>query len=227
MSHFIKKCECGITLSQCRCPDPNKTVEIVRPCNHQAQTNSPQEPNQYEDKEVRRVTDWQWLTELLSDFDITEKRTMRKNTRGFTSLEARLYRCIQNLYKPRKKANYIVTANGGRTSKQYEDAKRIHANQINTMHEMGYGLMLDGFTFYKYGHELEPYDFETNFNMHQAYEIHKFITQHGIQKRIDDNRKWQKLVLDRQALHSSAPYIGVLEYEKHIEELTTQSKGSE
>ena len=27
MSHFIEKCkECGITISQCRCPDPNKEV---------------------------------------------------------------------------------------------------------------------------------------------------------------------------------------------------------
>jgi hypothetical protein len=130
-----------------------------------------------EDEALRRVPDWQWLTELLSEFDITEKRNMRKNAHDFTSLEARLYREIQNRYRQRKKPDYIVTATGGRSSKQYEDAMRIHADQIKTMHDMGYGLMLDGFTFYKYGYELEPYDFEQNFQMHQAYDIHRFIEE--------------------------------------------------
>lgn len=131
--------------------------------------------------ELSRTPDWKWLTELLSEFDITEKRFNRKNAKDFTSLEARLYRGIQKRYKQRKKPDYIVTKNGGRSSKQYEDSVRIHADQIKTMHDMGYGLMLDGFTFYKYGHELEPYDFERNFQMHQAYEIHSFINE-AIQK---------------------------------------------
>jgi len=30
--HFIEKCECGRTLSQCRCPDPNKVVRTKSPC---------------------------------------------------------------------------------------------------------------------------------------------------------------------------------------------------
>jgi len=34
MSHFVRKCECGIVLAQCRCPDPNKRVEVVSPCVH-------------------------------------------------------------------------------------------------------------------------------------------------------------------------------------------------
>lgn len=34
MSHFIKKCECGIVLGQCRCPSENKSVETVSPCEH-------------------------------------------------------------------------------------------------------------------------------------------------------------------------------------------------
>lgn len=29
MGHFIRKCECGVVLTQCRCPDPNKFVEVV------------------------------------------------------------------------------------------------------------------------------------------------------------------------------------------------------
>jgi hypothetical protein len=125
----------------------------------------------------KRVPDWQWLTDILSDFDITEKRTMRKNAHDFTSLEAKLYTEIQRKYLPRKKPEYIDLVPRGHTSEEYEDSIRIHADQIKTMHAMGYGLMLDGFTFYKYGHELEPYQYEMNFTMHQAYEIHKFVME--------------------------------------------------
>lgn len=36
MSHFIKKCTCGITLSTCRCPSKDKTVIIEKKsCTHQ------------------------------------------------------------------------------------------------------------------------------------------------------------------------------------------------
>ena len=36
MSHFIKKCTCGITLETCRCPSKDKTVIIEKkPCTHQ------------------------------------------------------------------------------------------------------------------------------------------------------------------------------------------------
>ncbi len=28
--HFIRKCSCGAIIAQCRCPDPNKTVETVK-----------------------------------------------------------------------------------------------------------------------------------------------------------------------------------------------------
>lgn len=31
-NHFIRKCECGRVLAQCRCPDPNKRVDIISPC---------------------------------------------------------------------------------------------------------------------------------------------------------------------------------------------------
>ena len=125
-------------------------------------------------EEQRREPDWQWLEELLSEYNITEKRTGTTPKRDFTGIEARLYREIQKRYRQRKKPDYIKTPTANRSSKQYEDAKRIHGEQVKTMDAMGYGLMLDGFAFYKYGHELEPYDFEQNFQMHQAYEIHSF-----------------------------------------------------
>jgi len=43
MSHFITKCsECGTTITQCRCPDPNKTVqyEICDSCKDKPKTAS-------------------------------------------------------------------------------------------------------------------------------------------------------------------------------------------
>lgn len=30
--HFIRQCECGRVLAQCRCPAPDKRVDIVSPC---------------------------------------------------------------------------------------------------------------------------------------------------------------------------------------------------
>lgn len=120
--------------------------------------------------------DWQWLSDLLDQFDITDKRRLTKNARDFTSLKGRLYTEIQSRYTPRKKPHYISPVDGVHTSEEAEQAKRIHADQIATMHKMGYGLLLDGFTFYKYGRETEPFNYETNFNMHQAYEIHRLIT---------------------------------------------------
>ncbi len=127
---------------------------------------------------MRRIPDWEWLSEILAEFDITEKRFNRKNAQDFTSLEARIYREIQNRYKPREKPDYIkVVTENGRTSKQYEDSMRIHSEQVEMMKNMGYGLMLDGFTFYKIGHELQPWDFEQNFTMHHAYEIHNYLAK--------------------------------------------------
>lgn len=34
MSHFINYCACGIVLSQCRCPDMNKTIRKSKECTH-------------------------------------------------------------------------------------------------------------------------------------------------------------------------------------------------
>lgn len=37
MSHFIKKCTCGVTLETCRCPSKDKTVIVEKkPCTHQS-----------------------------------------------------------------------------------------------------------------------------------------------------------------------------------------------
>lgn len=127
--------------------------------------------------EHRRIPDWEWLTELLSDFDITHKRSGTKNARDVTSLEATLYTELQKRYTPRKKPNRYVNDKKQHTSKEYEDSLRIHSKQVETMKKMGYGLMLDGFTFYKFGYELVPWNFETNFTMHHAYEIHQYLSQ--------------------------------------------------
>lgn len=32
--HEIIKCECGLIIAQCRCPDRNKPVRVVGPCAH-------------------------------------------------------------------------------------------------------------------------------------------------------------------------------------------------
>ena len=45
-----------------------------------------------------------------------------------------------------------------------------------------------------------------------------------IDAKKQENKQWQKLVLDRQELHSSTPYINVLEYEQRIEELTLEQQ---
>jgi translation elongation factor EF-4 len=35
MTHFIQKCSCGKIIAQCRCPDQNKSVQIVQNgCEH-------------------------------------------------------------------------------------------------------------------------------------------------------------------------------------------------
>jgi len=141
-----------------------------------------------ETEDIKRTPDWKWLVDLLNEYTITDKRNVLHTSSSSSSLEARLYREIQNKYRQRKKPDYIIPATNARTSKQYEDSLRIHGEQIKTMEDMGYGLMLDGFTFYKVGYELEPYDFEQNFQMHQAYEIHKFVNERVAQAtEVSDN----------------------------------------
>lgn len=123
--------------------------------------------------EHRKTPDWEWLRLLLEEYDITEKRSQVKNAKDFTSLEARIYSQIQKRYKPRKQPHYIQK-NLGLTSDEYRQSMHTHVNEIETMRKMGYGLLLDGDTFYKIGCELEPYSGIT-FDMRQAYEIHRFI----------------------------------------------------
>lgn len=32
--HFKEVCVCGVVMTQCRCPSPNKTIRVVKPCEH-------------------------------------------------------------------------------------------------------------------------------------------------------------------------------------------------
>lgn len=33
-SHFVERCECGVIISQCRCPSKDKAQRVVTPCTH-------------------------------------------------------------------------------------------------------------------------------------------------------------------------------------------------
>jgi len=63
--------------------------------------------------------------------------------------------------------------NSGDTT-EYDEAVRIHEAVIGKMRTMGYGLLLDGETFYELGYELfygsESWS-DFIFTMHQAYSI--------------------------------------------------------
>lgn len=59
--------------------------------------------------------------------------------------------------------------------KNLKDEIEMHAPVVKTMEEMGYGLLTDGETFYRRGHEIKPREGIT-FTMRQAYEIHRLTT---------------------------------------------------
>ncbi len=63
----------------------------------------------------------------------------------------------------------MLTSNSPSTE-SFEEAKRYHQPVIDTMHALGYGLMLDGDTFYTLGYELDPL-LSVTFTMRQAYSI--------------------------------------------------------
>lgn len=113
------------------------------------------------------------IEELLAGYKIVNKRTNQEDTKDFTSLNAKLSRQISKRYMPREKPVYIDYPDS-HTSEEYLEAKRIHGAIIDTMLKMGYALMLDGYTFYELGYEIDPYSWIT-FNMSQAYVIHRFI----------------------------------------------------
>lgn len=37
LGHFRRECICGILITQCRCPDTDKQIEIITPCTHETQ----------------------------------------------------------------------------------------------------------------------------------------------------------------------------------------------
>jgi hypothetical protein len=55
-------------------------------------------------------------------------------------------------------------------------------------------------------------------------EFREAIQRLLVEAKQKENKRWQKLVLDRQELHSSSPYINVLEYETRNEELQASLK---
>lgn len=75
-------------------------------------------------------------------------------------------------------------------TKDIEEIKRIHASVIKTMNNMGYGLLLDGKTFYKIGYEIEPRKHPT-FTMTQAYEIYSLSEQLLIKAKIDELERYR------------------------------------
>ncbi len=107
-------------------------------------------------------------------------------------------------------------------SNKYEEAKKIHAPIVETMQNMGYGLLKDGDTFYQHGMELEPRTGIT-FTMRQAYAIHKGIKTET--KALNDGLKSEDLVVrvdelwQREALESifGDEPISVLRWEEEKE----------
>ena len=58
---------------------------------------------------------------------------------------------------------------------EWEEVQEVHSEVIKVMESIGFGLLLDGQTFYKKGYELKPRE-HTTFSMTQAYEIKNAIT---------------------------------------------------
>ena len=56
--------------------------------------------------------------------------------------------------------------------KKYEEAIKIHSEVVKTMDGVGYGLLKDGETFYRYGTDADG----ILFSMREAYEIHRFFS---------------------------------------------------
>jgi hypothetical protein len=71
---------------------------------------------------------------------------------------------------------------------QYDKSMRPYEPVISAMRAMGYGLMLDGKTFYKLGYELDPY-LSNIFNMHQACDVHA-ATQAAAQRVRVEELEW-------------------------------------
>jgi len=97
-------------------------------------------------------------------------------------------------------------ANNHDSSPELEEAKRIHGDTIKQMHEMGYGLMKDGDTFYKLGYELNPRLVET-FTMREAYAICYGAKQLVTARVKTIKQKWDALKIRAGASAGSAQGI--------------------
>lgn len=105
-------------------------------------------------------------------------------------------------------------------------AKKFHQPVIDTMHAMGFGLMLDGKTFYRYGYEINPHA-HVHFSMNAAYIVHDYAKkahEDGYREALDQLKvKFDEhaqsiglwgmdgLVLDTLAVH------GDLSFEQKVE----------
>ena len=98
-------------------------------------------PTPLTEEELRFEPDWKWMTDLLRTYDI-KKKGIHSDKDGL-DLEAALYKEIGRRYVPRPKIDFVRKPDGHNTSKQYEDAKRIHADAIEAMDSVGFGLTLD------------------------------------------------------------------------------------
>jgi hypothetical protein len=92
------------------------------------------------------------------------------------------------------------------TPDTFEEKKRIHKLVIESMDEIGYGLLKDGKTFYQKGYELDI-TMGITFSMHQAYEIHKVLSEAKAQER----EKITKEGLSQAKLIDKAILLGVKE----------------
>jgi hypothetical protein len=136
--------------------------------------------------QYKKIPDWQWLSDILEDYKIVDTFGIA-DKRDFTGIEARLYSQIRRRYVARKPVKHIEL-NNSVTSEEREESKRIHSEQVETMKQMGYELMLDGDTFYKIGYEIDPY-MNTTFSMNQAYAIHNFVKSMSESNLIEERDK--------------------------------------
>lgn len=67
--HYITKCSCGAVLAQCRCPHPNKAVNIVERGCEACHSKSAQVKLESHNPEVWKVTDSRGMFVLLSTAD--------------------------------------------------------------------------------------------------------------------------------------------------------------
>lgn len=80
---------------------------------------------------------------------------------------------------------------------EWKEVLKVHAEVIIVMESIGFGLLLDGTTFYKKGYELKPRE-HTTFSMTQAYEIKNAITT-----AVAKEKKSETLAFERGAVYGA------------------------